>query len=83
MISNGNFVVREYEDSRDGLRQVYESSLVKPMCLRDASRMAAALSYARGEYVNVFPVTPGETYSEWWYAGQLDREPQIEILRAA
>jgi hypothetical protein len=40
--------------------------------LRDASRFAAALSYARGTYVSVVPAEPDrEKYQEWWYAGAL------------
>jgi hypothetical protein len=40
--------------------------------LRDASRFAAALSYARGAYVSVVPAEPDrEKYQEWWYAGAL------------
>jgi hypothetical protein len=40
--------------------------------LRDASRFAAALSYARGTYVSVVPAEPDkEKYHEWWYAGAL------------
>lgn len=83
MISNGNFRVVEYEHLQDGLHVAYESSKEKTLCLRDAGRMAAALSYARGAFVQVLPVTPGEMYSEWWYAGQLDHEPPITVIRAA
>ncbi|MHB8525764.1 MAG: hypothetical protein ACYDD2_06345 [Candidatus Acidiferrales bacterium] len=48
MISAGQFRVIEYEGAAlgepDEIRPVYRS---QPMCLRDASRFAAALSYAR------------------------------------
>jgi hypothetical protein len=80
MISNGSFRVIEYEQCNEGLRVAYESSKDKTFCLRDASRMAGALSYAHGCFVQVLPVTAGETYTEWWYAGQLDREPTITVL---
>lgn len=47
------------------------------MCLRDASRFAAALSYARSAYVQVVPNTPGETYEEWWYAGAIWKQADV------
>ncbi len=82
MISNAQFHVAEYEGHLLGepehIRPVYTST--SPMCLRDASRFAAALSYARGAYVQVIPDTPGEMYAEWWCAGTLwsqDRVPPI------
>jgi hypothetical protein len=51
------------------LRLFYQSS---PMKLRDASRFAAALSYARGTYVLVMPVEPeGEKSKECWFAGAM------------
>jgi hypothetical protein len=51
------------------LRLKYHSGLFG---LRDASRFAAALSYARGTYVSVVPAEPDrEKYHEWWYAGAL------------
>ncbi len=82
MISTANFVVIEYEHRRDGLHAIYQSSQDKPMCLRDASRFGAALSYARGAYVHILPITVGETYSEWCYAGQLCRVPEVKIVEA-
>lgn len=73
MMSSAQFRVTEYEGAQigepDSIRPVYQSS--PPMCLRDASRFAAALSYARGAYVQVVPDTPAETYQEWWCAGTL------------
>ncbi|HXP82607.1 MAG TPA: hypothetical protein VN976_22095 [Verrucomicrobiae bacterium] len=80
MISNANFQVLEYEWTSAQLVLVYRSSDTKPLCLRDASRMAAALSYAKRTFVQVLSVTPGELYTEWWYGGHLDCEPTIEIL---
>jgi len=70
VISSAKFRVTEYAGpsvgAPDEIRPVYHSL---PMCLRDASRFAAALSYARGAYVHVLPDSPGESYNEWWYAG--------------
>gem|GEM_PF-3695304 len=78
MISSGQFRVIEYEGPAlgqpDEIRTVYRS---RPMCLRDASRFAAALSYARGAYVQVMPETTGETYQEWWCAGAIWRQADV------
>lgn len=79
MISSGQFRVIEYENvaalgEPDEIRPVY-SSLA--MCLKDASRFAAALSYARGAYVHVVPDTVGEAYQEWWCAGWIWREADV------
>jgi hypothetical protein len=78
MISSAQFRITEYEGHRIGrpeeIRPVYHSL---PMCLRDASRFAAALSYARGAYVRVWPDTSDETYREWWYAGSIWREANV------
>jgi hypothetical protein len=72
VISSAMFRVTEYEGPRvngpEAIHPVYQS---RPMCLRDASRFAAALSHARGAYVQVIPDTKDETYGEWWYAGSL------------
>ena len=72
MISSAQFRITEYADythTRQGeIYPVYQSLT---MCLRDASRFAAALSYARGAYVRVAPDVPEETYREWWYAGSI------------
>ena len=79
MISNAQFRITEYEGHRLGqterIRAVYESS--SPMCLRDASRFAAALSYARGAYVQVVPTQSDETYREWWYAGSIWKHSDV------
>jgi hypothetical protein len=72
MISSAQFLVTEFEGPSLGgpeqIRPVYQS---QPMCLRDASRLAAVLSYARGAHVEVTSNTSAETYREWWYAGAL------------
>jgi|SRR5579864_3661129 len=83
MFSNANFLVIEYEQRNEGLQVAYESSRRRPMCLSDASRFAAALSYAKGAHVQVLPVTSGETYMEWWFAGRHDSEPRIKITSGA
>ena len=79
MISNAQFRITEYEGHLLGepeqIRPVYQSS--SPMCLRDASRFAAALSYARGAYVQVAPDASTETYREWWYAGSIWRHSDV------
>jgi hypothetical protein len=78
VISNAQFRITEYEGPSLGqaevIRPVYHSL---PMCLRDASRFAAALSYARGAYVLVAPDIAEETYREWWYAGSIWREANV------
>lgn len=81
MISTARFRITEYE-CRNGNSEliigVYQS---QPMCLRDAGRFAAALSYARGAYVEVEPVSTEETYHEWWYAGAIWRETSVPPVR--
>ena len=77
MISTGTFKIVEFEHRRDGLHSVYQSHT--PMCLKDASRFGAALSYARGAYVKVVPLTEGD-YTEWWFCGQLSRTPEVNIV---
>ena len=78
MISSAQFRITEYAGPSLGkseeIRPVYHSL---PMCLRDASRYAAALSYARGAYVQVTPDKPEETYREWWYAGSIWRAANV------
>jgi hypothetical protein len=78
MISSAQFRITEYVGpsvgEQDAIRPVYHSL---PMCLRDASGFAAALSYARGAYVHVVPDVPEETYREWWYAGSIWREGNV------
>ena len=82
MISNAQFRITEYEGPRVGgpeeIRPVYHSL---PMCLRDASRFAAALSYARGAYVHVTSEATGETYQEWWFAGSIWKQANIPSIR--
>ena len=78
MTSTALFRITEYVGpsigERDVIRPVYHSL---PMCLRDASRFAAALSYARGAYVQVAPDVPEETYREWWYAGSIWKQANV------
>jgi hypothetical protein len=82
MISSAQFRITEYVGPRVGgpeeIRPVYNSL---PMCLRDASRFAAALSYARGAYVQVVPDTAEETYREWWYAGSIWKRASVPPIR--
>lgn len=80
MFSKSSFRVIEHRYSNDGLHLVYASSSQRSLCLSDASRFAAALSFVIGAHIQVLPITSGETYSEWWFAGRLDREPDIEIV---
>lgn len=84
MITTGQFRVIEYEGPAvgqpDKIRPVYRSL---PMCVRDASRFAAALSYARGAYVRVAPDTTGETYQGWWCAGAIWREADVPAILGA
>lgn len=89
MISAALFRVTEYEqvgvagriftDPADvRLRVVYHS---RSLGLRDASRFAAALSYARGTYVSVVPAEPDkEKYQEWWYAGAIWDSGSVPII---
>jgi hypothetical protein len=82
MISSAQFTITEYEGKRLGgpeeIRPVYISL---PTCLRDASRFAAALSYARGAYVKVASNTAEESYCEWWYAGRLWKSVHVSPVR--
>jgi hypothetical protein len=68
MISSALFRVTEYAQRQAEIARVYCSL---PMCLKDASRFAAALSYARGAYVQVSADSTSESYGEWWYAGAI------------
>ena len=81
MISASQFNITEYgrltDVTRTEIHPVYRS---RGMCLRDASRFAAALSYARGAYVQVIPDTPGETYQEWWYAGAIWKQADVPSI---
>ena len=82
MISSALFLVTEFEGPSlggpDQIRPVYQS---RQMCLRDASRFAAALSYARGAYVEVASSTSDESYREWWYAGALWKSVHVPAIR--
>ena len=82
MISSAQFRITEYVGpslgGQDVIRPVYHSL---PMCLRDASRFAAALSYARGAYVQVVPDTEAETYREWWFCGSIWKLANIPQIR--
>jgi hypothetical protein len=82
VISSAQFRITEYEGQRLGgpeeIRPVYHSL---PMCLRDASRFAAALSYARGAYVQVVPDTEAETYLEWWFCGSIWKPSNVPPIR--
>jgi hypothetical protein len=81
VISSAQFRITEYVGpslgGQDVIRPVYHSL---PMCLRDASRFAAALSYARGAYVQVVPDTLEETYREWWYVGSIWRPANVSPI---
>jgi hypothetical protein len=80
VVSTALFRITEYEQVSPydlvfsnpediSLRLKYQSG---SFGLRDASRFAAALSYARGAYVSVVSAEPEkEKYHEWWYAGAL------------
>ena len=72
MISSALFRVTEYAQRQSVISPVYESLA---MCLHDASRFAAALSYARSTYVRVnSQETP---YQEWWYAGAIWKQADV------
>jgi hypothetical protein len=78
VISCAQFRIVEYEAPRLGgpeaIRPVYHSL---SMCLRDASRFAAALSYSRGAYVHVLADVLEETHEEWWYAGSIWKKASV------
>ena len=74
MMASAFFRVTEYAHRQGEIARVYCSL---PMCLKDASRYAAALSYARGAYVQVSADSSGESYGEWWYAGAIWRSADI------
>jgi hypothetical protein len=82
VISSAKFRITEYEALGLGASQelvaIYRSH---PMCLRDSSRFAAALSYARGAYVEVASNAIQESYKEWWYAGSLWKQSMIPSIR--
>ena len=67
------FQITEYEQVGypPTLKFNYQSG---PMRFRDASKYAAALSFALGGYVSVIAVDPKEEPRyEWWYGGALWR----------
>jgi hypothetical protein len=67
------FQITEYEQVGypPTLKFNYQSG---PMRFRDASKYAAALSFALGGYVSVIAVNPKEEPRyEWWYGGALWR----------
>jgi hypothetical protein len=67
------FQITEYEQVGypPTLKFSYQSG---PMRFRDASKYAAALSFALGGYVSVIAVNPKEEPRyEWWYSGALWR----------
>jgi hypothetical protein len=72
MISSALFRVTEYAQRQSAISPVYESLA---MCLRDASRFAAALSYARGAYVHL--TSPETPYQEWWFAGAIWKQADV------
>ena len=78
MTSSAQFRITEYVGPTAGeqnlIRPVYHSM---PMCLRDASRLAEALSYARGVFVQVAPDVAEETYREWWFGGSIWKEENV------
>jgi hypothetical protein len=73
-MSSALFIVTEYAQRQGDIARVFCSL---PMCLKDASRFAAALSYAHGAYCQVSAVSTGENYGEWWYAGAISRSSDI------
>lgn len=92
MVSAALFQVTEYEQfgirgqpfaspAELTLRLYYQSGL---MGLRDASRFAGALSYARGTYVSVTPGEPDkEKHREWWFAGAIHSSASVPPILTA
>jgi hypothetical protein len=75
VISSAPFRVTEYQNcdgEPSGIQ--YESA---PMCLRDASRFAAALSYARGVFCAVR--SDAAAYGELWLAGAVVKMTGREV----
>ena len=72
MMSSALFRVTEYAHRHGEIARVYCSL---PMCLKDASRFGAALSYARGAYVQVSADCMAESYG--WYAGAIWRSSDV------
>jgi len=78
MMSSALFRVTEYSQRQSAISPVYESLA---MSLHDASRFAAALSYARGAYVRVnSQETP---YQEWWFAGAIWKQADVPSIGGA
>jgi hypothetical protein len=75
MMSSALFRVTEYAQRQSAISPVYESLA---MCLHDASRFAAALSYARGAYVNV--ASQETPYQEWWFAGSIWKQADVPSI---
>ena len=78
MISSALFRVTEHAQRQSSISPVYQSLA---MCLHDASRFAAALSYARGAYVNV--TSQETTYQEWWFAGSIWKQADVPPIGGA
>jgi hypothetical protein len=78
MVSSALFRVTEYAERKSAISPVYESLT---MCLHDASRFAAALSYARGAYVHV--ASQETDYQEWWYAGTIWKQANAPLRGGA
>jgi hypothetical protein len=76
MMSSALFCVTEYAQRLSAISPVYVSLA---MCLHDASRFAAALSYARGAYVRVN--SEETTYQEWWFAGSIWKQANVPPIR--
>ena len=78
MTSSAQFRITEYIGPSVGeqnlIRPVYHSM---PMYLRDASRFAEALSYARGAFVQVEPDVAEEIHREWWFGGSIWKEENV------
>ena len=72
MMSSALFRVTEYAQRQSAISPVYESLA---MCLHDASRFAAALSYACGAYVRVN--SQEASYQEWWFAGSIWKQADV------
>jgi hypothetical protein len=78
MMSSALFRITEYAQRHSAISPVYESLA---MCLHDASRFAAALSYARGAYVNV--ASQETSYQEWWFAGSIWKQANVPPIGGA
>jgi hypothetical protein len=75
VIANAPFRVTEYHNcdgEPSGIRYVSAT-----MCLRDASRFAAALSYSRGVFCAVN--SDADVYGELWLAGAVVKTTGSEV----